>query len=49
VPTFDDPMDARALGILREAIPDREVIGIRCTDLVLGLGSIHCSTQQEPG
>lgn len=48
VPTFDDPMDDKALGILREVVPDRRVLGVRCSDLVLGLGSIHCSTQQEP-
>jgi agmatine deiminase len=48
VPTFNDRADAAALGLLSELFPDREVVGIHCRDLVLGLGSIHCSTQQEP-
>jgi agmatine deiminase len=48
VPTFDDPADRHALGILAECFPDREVVGIHCRDLVLGLGTLHCSTQQEP-
>jgi agmatine deiminase len=48
VPTFDDARDGNALGILSELFPDRVVVGVRCDDLVLGLGSIHCSTQQEP-
>jgi agmatine deiminase len=48
VPTFNDRNDARALGILSELIRDRPVIGVHARDLVLGLGTIHCSTQQEP-
>lgn len=49
VPTFRDRRnDRRALGILRRALPDRKVIGIDCTDLVWGLGAIHCLTQQMP-
>jgi agmatine deiminase len=48
VPTFNDPNDRLALGILAELFPDRAVTGIHSTDLVLGLGTIHCSTQQEP-
>jgi agmatine deiminase len=48
VPTFNDPQDSHALGILREAFPDREVVGIHCGDLVWGLGTLHCMTQQEP-
>lgn len=48
VPTFNDREDARALGILSELFRDRPVIGVFCRDLVLGLGTIHCSTQQEP-
>jgi agmatine deiminase len=48
VPTFNDRMDVRALGILSELFRDRPVIGVHCRDLVLGLGTIHCSTQQEP-
>jgi agmatine deiminase len=48
VPTFDDRNDERALGILRELFPTRRVVGIRSRDLVLGLGTIHCSTHEEP-
>lgn len=47
VPTFNDPNDREALGILSELFPGRRVVGIHSTDFVLGLGTIHCSTQQE--
>ena len=49
VPTFHDPNDRVALNILAEVFPDREVIGIHCVDLVWGLGTLHCMTQQQPG
>jgi agmatine deiminase len=48
VPTFNDPKDRIALGILAELFPDREIVGIHCVDLVYGLGTLHCMTQQEP-
>jgi agmatine deiminase len=48
VPTFNDPNDRVALGIFSELFPTREVIGVYSRDLVLGLGTLHCSTQQEP-
>lgn len=48
VPTFNDPNDAVALTKLAELFPGRKIIGIACLDLVLGLGTIHCTTQQEP-
>ena len=48
VPTFNDPADRVALGILSELFTDRPVVGVHAVDLVLGLGTIHCSTQQEP-
>ena len=48
VPTFNDPHDAIALTKLAGLFPGRKVIGIACLDLVLGLGTIHCMTQQEP-
>lgn len=48
VPTFNDPNDRRALGILAELIPDRPVVGIHAVDLVLGFGTLHCLTQQQP-
>jgi agmatine deiminase len=48
VPTFNDPSDATALTKLAALFPDRKVVGIACLDLVLGLGTLHCMTQQEP-
>jgi agmatine deiminase len=48
VPTFSDPNDRVALNTLAKLFPDREVVGIGCRDLVLGLGTLHCMTQQEP-
>jgi agmatine deiminase len=48
VPTFNDPQDRHALNTLAPLFPDREVVGIDCSDLVLGLGTLHCMTQQQP-
>jgi agmatine deiminase len=48
VPTFNDPNDRVALGIFADLFPTREIVGIYSRDLVLGLGTLHCSTQQEP-
>lgn len=48
VPTFNDPNDRTALGILAELFADRPVVGIHAVDLVWGLGTLHCLTQQEP-
>jgi agmatine deiminase len=48
VPTFHDANDRIALGILAGLFPDREVIGIHAVDLVWGLGTLHCMTQQQP-
>jgi agmatine deiminase len=48
VPTFTDPNDRVALGILGELFRDRTVVGIHAVDLVWGLGTIHCLSQQEP-
>ncbi|MDX2023201.1 MAG: agmatine deiminase family protein [Deltaproteobacteria bacterium] len=48
VPTFNDPADRAALGIIAELISDRPVVGIHATDLVLGLGTLHCLSQQQP-
>jgi agmatine deiminase len=48
VPTFNDPADRSALGILAELFPARRVIGIHAVDLVWGLGTLHCLSQQEP-
>ena len=48
VPTFNDPNDRVALGILGELFRDRPVVGIYAVDLVWGFGSLHCLTQQQP-
>jgi agmatine deiminase len=48
VPTFNDPKDRLALGILAELFPNRSVVGIHAVDLVWGLGTLHCLTQQQP-
>jgi agmatine deiminase len=48
VPTFNDRNDRIALNTLAELMPDREVVGINCLDLVWGLGTLHCLTQQQP-
>lgn len=48
VPTFNDPNDRIAIGILSELFAGRPVIGIHAVDLVWGLGTLHCLTQQQP-
>ena len=48
VPTYRDPHDGRALDILRREFPEHRVIGIDSTELIWGLGSLHCISQQEP-
>jgi len=48
VPTFNDPNDRIALGVLAEVVAGRPVIGIHAVDLVWGLGTLHCLTQQQP-
>ena len=48
VPTYDDPNDEIALGTLARLFPTRRVVPIHSTDLVWGLGAIHCVTQQQP-
>ncbi|NLE87166.1 MAG: agmatine deiminase family protein [Myxococcales bacterium] len=48
VPLFNDPRDRDALNILSECFPKRPVVGVYARDLVLGLGTLHCSTMQEP-
>ena len=47
VPTFNDANDRVALNTLAKLFAGREVVGIHCRDLVLGLGTLHCMTQQE--
>ncbi|MBA3645948.1 MAG: agmatine deiminase family protein [Gemmatimonadaceae bacterium] len=48
VPTFNDPNDRTALGIIGREFPGRAVVGIHAVDLVWGLGTLHCLTQQQP-
>jgi agmatine deiminase len=48
VPTFNDPNDRIALATLARLMPSRQVVGIHAVDLVWGLGTLHCLTQQEP-
>jgi agmatine deiminase len=48
VPTFNDRNDRVALNILADLFPGREVVGIHAVDLVWGLGTLHCLTQQQP-
>lgn len=48
VPTFNDVNDRVALNTLAECFPNRQVIGIHSVDLVWGLGTLHCLSQQQP-
>jgi len=48
VPTYRSKNDDKALDILQQCFPDRKVIGIDSTDIIWGLGSFHCLSQQEP-
>jgi agmatine deiminase len=48
VPTFNDRNDRVALNTLAALMPDREIVGIHAVDLVWGLGTLHCLTQQQP-
>ena len=48
VPVFNDPNDRVALNTLAKLFPARTVIPVYCRDLVLGLGTLHCATQQQP-
>jgi agmatine deiminase len=49
VPTYrDDKHDQQALDILQQCFKDRKVIGLDSTDIIWGLGSFHCLSQQEP-
>ncbi|MSO45354.1 MAG: agmatine deiminase family protein [Acidobacteria bacterium] len=48
VPTFNDPNDRVALNVLADLLPRNQIVGIHAVDLVWGLGTVHCLTQQEP-
>ena len=47
VPTYRNANDERALGILHDCFPGRPVTGLDSSDMIWGLGSLHCITQQE--
>jgi len=48
MPTYRCANDQKALDILQQCFPDRKVVGIDSTDIIWGLGSFHCLSQQEP-
>lgn len=48
VPTYRSKRDLTALQVLQECFPERKVVGVDCTDLIWGLGAIHCITHEEP-
>ncbi len=48
VPSFDDPADEAALATIRKCFPNRRIVGIDCRELIWGLGTFHCLTQQQP-
>jgi len=48
VPTFADKNDLQALDTIAACFPERDVIGIDCSEYILGQGALHCSTQQQP-
>jgi agmatine deiminase len=48
VPTFRSDKDDKVLQIIQQSFPEREIVGIDSTDIIWGLGSFHCLSQQEP-
>ena len=48
MPTFDDPRDGEAAAVIGSVFPGRKVVPVDCSDLIIGLGSIHCLSQQQP-
>ena len=48
VPTYKHKNDRRALKIIQRVFPGRKVVGIDCTDLIYGMGALHCIMQQQP-
>jgi agmatine deiminase len=48
VPAFNHPNDEKARAILGEFFPDRKVVGVDCTDIIYGAGTLHCISQQQP-
>jgi agmatine deiminase len=48
VPSFGHPNDGKAQAVLRELFPDRVVVGIDCSEIIYGGGTLHCISQQQP-
>ena len=48
VPAFGHPNDEKARDILSEFFPERSIVGIDCTDILYGAGTLHCISQQQP-
>ncbi len=48
MPTFDDPRDGEAARVLGSVFPGRQVVAVDCSDMIIGLGSVHCLSQQQP-
>lgn len=48
LPTFNCPADEEAAAILARCFPGRRIVSLDCRDVVVGLGTFHCLTQQVP-
>lgn len=48
VPQYDDPQDQKALAVVRDAFPHHQVVGVPSRSIIMGGGSFHCLTQQQP-
>jgi agmatine deiminase len=48
LPTFNCPADEEAAAILARCFPGRKIVSLDCRDVVVGLGTFHCLTQQVP-
>lgn len=48
MPAFDDPRDGEAAAVLASVFPGRKIVPVDCRDLIIGLGSVHCLSQQQP-
>jgi agmatine deiminase len=48
VPTFEGERDRIALDLIQKAFPERRIVGIDCSDVIYGAGTLHCISQQQP-
>ena len=48
VPAFGHDRDHEAIDIIQKAFPSRRIVGIDCTDIIYGAGTLHCISQQQP-